>query len=126
MAAAHLANGAAAEQLAARYLEIRGLKILGRNLRCKLGELDLVALDGGVLAVIEVRQRAGQKFGGARASVTWQKQRKLIHTTQFFLKREARWRRLAIRFDVLAIEGLPNGAHRIDWLKDAFRPAGVT
>ena len=114
-------RGAAAEDLAAQYLQVRGLKILARNLRCKAGELDLVCLDGGVLAIDEVRQRGSAEFGGALGSVTWSKQRKILRAAQFFLRSEKRWRNLPLRFDVLAIEGLPDGAHRIDWVKDAFR-----
>jgi len=114
-------RGAAAEELAAQYLLVRGLKILARNLRCKAGELDLVCLDGGVLTIVEVRQRGSLEFGGALASVTGTKQRKIIRTAQFFLRREKQWKNLALRFDVLAIEGFPDGAHRIDWVKDAFR-----
>jgi putative endonuclease len=120
---ARLASGVAAEQLAANYLQVRGLKIVGRNLRCKLGELDLVCLDEGVLAIVEVRLRRSSQFGGALASVTWNKQRKVMRAAQFFLRREPRWRGLAIRFDVLAIEGRPDGVHRIHWVKDAFRAA---
>ena len=114
-------RGAAAEELAAQYLQVRGLRILARNLRCKAGELDLVCLDGGVLAIVEVRQRGSAEFGGALASVTRTKQRKITRAAQFFLRREKQWKNLALRFDVLAIEGLPDGAHRIDWVKDAFR-----
>ena len=114
-------RGAAAEEPAAQYLQVRGLRILARNLRCKAGELDLVCLDGGVLAIVEVRQRGSAEFGGALASVTLTKQRKITRAAQFFLRREKQWKNLALRFDVLAIEGLPDGAHRIDWVKDAFR-----
>ena len=114
-------RGAAAEELAAHYLQVRGLKILARNLRCKAGELDLVCLDDGVLAIVEVRQRESLEYGGASGSVTWAKQRKIIRAAQHFLRCEKRWRNFATRFDVLAIEGLPDGAHRIEWIKDAFR-----
>ncbi len=92
---AHLARGAAAEQLAARYLQVRGLKILARNLRCKAGELDLVCLDGAVLAIVEVRQRGSAEYGGALGSVTWVKQRRILRTAQYFLRREKRWRESA-------------------------------
>jgi putative endonuclease len=109
------------EQLAAEYLQTRGLVVLARNVRCRAGELDLVCLDGGVLAIVEVRQRGRTDFGGALASVTWRKQRKIIRATQFFLQRQATWRRHVMRFDVLAVEGVPDGAHRIIWIKDAFR-----
>jgi putative endonuclease len=115
-----LRRGLAAEQLAAEYLQVRGIKILGRNLRCKAGELDLVCLDGGVLAVVEVRQRGSGEFGGAVGSVTWAKQRKIIRATQFFL-REKNWSHVPLRFDVVAIEGLPEGVYRVEWIKDAFR-----
>ena len=116
-------RGVAAEELAAQYLQVRGLKILARNLRCKVGELDLVCLDDGVLAIVEVRQRGSVEFGGASASVTSAKQRKIIRAAQFFLRRQRHWRNFPMRFDVLAIEGLPQGAHRVDWVKDAFRGA---
>jgi putative endonuclease len=115
-----LQRGLAAEQLAAEHLQTRGVKILGRNLRCKAGELDLVCLDDGVLAVVEVRQRGSAGYGGALASVTFAKQRKIIRATQFFL-REKNWSHVPLRFDVVAIEGLPEGAHRVEWIKDAFR-----
>jgi putative endonuclease len=116
-------RGVAAEELAAQYLKVRGLKVLARNLRCKAGELDLVCLDRGVLAIVEVRQRGSDEFGGASASVTCAKQHKIIRAAQFFLRREKHWRNFPVRFDVLAIEGLPQGAHRVDWIKDAFRGA---
>jgi putative endonuclease len=113
-------RGAASERLAAEYLQARGVRILARNLRCRTGELDLVGLDEGVLAIIEVRQRGRAAFGGALASVTWRKQRKIIRATQFFLQREAKWRGRPMRFDVLAVEGLPGGEHRLVWIKNAF------
>jgi putative endonuclease len=116
-----LQRGEAAELLAANYLRVRGLKILGRNLRCKAGELDLVCLDDGVLAIVEVRQRESLRFGGALASVTGAKQRKIIRAAKFFIQREPKWLQLSVRFDVLAVEGLPTSVHRIDWVKDAFR-----
>jgi putative endonuclease len=116
-----LQRGTASEHLAADYLQARGLVVLARNVRCRAGELDLVCLDGGVLAIVEVRQRMRIDFGGALASVTWRKQRKIVRATQFFLQRKAEWRRHVMRFDVLAVQGVPDGAHRIVWIKDAFR-----
>jgi putative endonuclease len=116
-----LQRGAASERLAVEYLQARGLVVLARNARCRAGELDVVCLDGGVLVIVEVRQRATIDFGGALASVTWRKQRKIIRAAQFFLQRQAEWRHHAVRFDVLAVEGVPEGTHRIVWIKDAFR-----
>src|SRR5271166_4598748 len=104
-------RGIEAEQLAANYLQGRGVKVVARNLRCRAGELDLVCLDNGVLAIIEVRQRSRQEFGGALQSVTWHKQRKIIRAARCMLLRQAEWRGRAVRFDVIAVEGLPHGAH---------------
>jgi putative endonuclease len=114
-------RGRAAERLAAEFLQAQGLLVLARNVRCKAGELDLVCLDGGLLAVVEVRQRLRADFGGALASVNPRKQRKVICAAGCFLQRHAVWRRHALRFDVIGIDGLPNGTHRIVWIKDAFR-----
>jgi putative endonuclease len=117
----HLQRGQAAEQLAADYLRAQGALILARNLQCKSGELDLVVLDGEVLAVIEVRMRGRGRFGGACASVTRRKQRKIIRAAGYFLQRRVQWRSRLMRFDVFAVESAPDLPHRIHWLKDAFR-----
>jgi putative endonuclease len=114
-------RGAASERLAADYLQTQGLTVVARNLRCRAGELDLVGLDSAVLSIIEVRQRIRGDFGGALASVDRRKQRKIIRAARFFLQRRTEWRGRAIRFDVVGIEGLPDGTHRIVWIKDAFR-----
>jgi len=121
MTGLHLQRGLAAEQLAAEYLRVRGLKIVARNLRCKAGEIDLVCFDSDVLAIVEVRQRESAEFGGALASVTAAKRRKIISTAQYFLQREKQWRNFSVRFDVLAVQGLPDGAHQVEWVRDAFR-----
>ena len=114
-------RGAASERLAADYLRMRGLSVIAHNLRCKCGEIDLVCIDGEVLAIVEVRQRMRVDFGGTLASIDRRKQRKIIRCTQFFLQRRSEWRARTIRFDVVGVEGLPDGAHRIVWIKDAFR-----
>ncbi len=115
------ARGAASERLAADYLQSRGLRVLAHNLRYRAGELDLLCLDDGVLAVVEVRQRVTLDFGGALASVDRRKQRKIIRAARILMQRQPCWRRLAVRFDVIGIDGLPGGEHRMVWIKDAFR-----
>jgi putative endonuclease len=114
-------RGAASEQLAAAYLQTQGLEVIAHNVRCRAGELDLVCLDRDVLAIVEVRQRSRVDFGGALASVDAIKQRKIIRATQFLIRRRPRWGRHPMRFDVVGIEGLPDGTYRIAWIKDAFR-----
>ena len=114
-------RGAAAERLAVDYLQARGVTILARNLRCRAGEIDVICLDAGLLAMIEVRQRSRQDFGGALASVSLLKQRKIIRAARFLISCRPQWRSRAIRFDVLAVQGSLQGEHRILWIKDAFR-----
>jgi putative endonuclease len=114
-------RGSQSERLAADFLQAHGLEVLARNFRCKTGEIDLICLDHEVLAIIEVRQRGSPEFGGALQSVTWSKQRKIIRATRYLLQRQPGWQGRAVRFDVVAVEGPPDGAHRLVWVKDAFR-----
>jgi putative endonuclease len=117
-----LQRGLDCESLAARHLQERGVEVLARNLRCKSGELDIIARELDVLLIVEVRQRTRKDFGGALESVTWRKRRKIIRATRYFLQAHREWRSQPLRFDVIAVEGLPDGAHQINWVRDAFRP----
>src|SRR5512140_3876948 len=67
-------TGATGESIATRFLEARGYRIVERNFRCKLGELDLVARDCGVLCFIEVRSRGDGGHGHPAETVTRGKQ----------------------------------------------------
>ncbi|MET0517255.1 MAG: YraN family protein [Burkholderiaceae bacterium] len=112
--------GAQAEDRALRYLQRQGLVLLERNYRvaagpgARAGEVDLIlrARDGTVVFV-EVRARASFSHGGAAASVTPTKQRRLIYAAQHYLLRQAT--PPPCRFDVLALDG-----DAIDWLQAAF------
>jgi putative endonuclease len=116
-----LERGRAAEELAVGYLTARGITVLARNLRCRGGEIDILCLEGRVLAVIEVRQRARGRFGGALASVTAAKQRKIMKAARYVLQTSRELRPRLMRFDVIGVEGLPQGDYEIVWIKDAFR-----
>jgi putative endonuclease len=109
------AIGRAAEDLAVRFLEDQGLRILLRNYRKRFGELDIVALDGDVLVIAEVRMRASDEFGGAAASVDGWKQRKIVRTAQMLLQERNDLARLRARFDVIVVQG-----EDIDWIRSAF------
>ena len=108
-------RGAEAEAMAAAFLERRGLRMLERNYRCRLGEIDLIARDGDTTVFIEVRQRTSSAFGGAAASITARKRMRLLRAARFYLSRLKSTP--ACRFDALLIEGDPP---RIDWIRDAF------
>jgi putative endonuclease len=116
-------RGLDCETLAVSHLQKSGVEVLARNLRCKSGELDIVARENDTLLIVEVRQRAAKDFGGALQSVTWRKRRKIIRATRYFLQANHGWRTHRLRFDVIAVEGTPDGAHQINWVRDAFRPS---
>jgi len=111
--------GAAAEEAALKYLVGHGLRLVTRNYRCRGGELDLVMLERKTLALIEVRYRASDDFGGAAGSVAWFKQRRLIIAAKHLLTTRTDLRRYPARFDVIAVSGASIG-ERIEWLKAAF------
>ena len=113
------AIGLLGEELALAHLVSHGLTLVTRNYRCKLGELDLVMLDGKTLVLVEVRCRSRKDYGGAAASVTWDKQRRLARAAEHLLMKRAELRRYPARFDVIAITtGEPDA--KIDWIKSAF------
>lgn len=109
-------SGEAGERVAECLLVKNGLRIVARNYRTRMGEIDLVAQDGDVLVFVEVRLRAGDRFGGAAASVGYAKQRRLAAAAQLYLARFGRAPRC--RFDVVTLdEGEPR------WLRGAFDAA---
>jgi putative endonuclease len=112
--------GVAAENAAFRFLLQQGLKPVVRNYRCRGGEIDLVMLDGKTLALVEVRYRASQEFGGAAASVTWIKQKRIILAARHLLAMRRDLRDLPARFDVVAITGSDWREPQIQWIKAAF------
>jgi putative endonuclease len=111
--------GRRAEDLAAAALEARGARVLLRNWRRRCGELDLVAREGTVLVVVEVRMRSGDDYGGGAASVDHAKQRRIILTTRQLLQQHRELARLPVRFDVAVVS--PDApAWRVQWIRHAF------
>ena len=110
--------GQSGESRAAAFLQTHGLKLLTRNWRCRFGEIDLVMQDGATLVFVEVRLRSHSDFGGAAASVTLAKQRKLLAAARQYL---TTLKTLPpCRFDVVAF----NGNAAPDWIKNAFDDMG--
>jgi putative endonuclease len=109
------AKGAAAEQLAAGYLQRRGLALLERNFRVRGGEIDLICRDGLTTVFVEVRLRSRGDYGGAAASITAAKQARLILAARHWLLRHGE---TPCRFDCILLDG--PGTQNITWLRDAF------
>ena len=113
------ATGDSAEQLACRYLQTQGLKLLQRNFYCRGGEIDLVMQHGDSLVFVEVRYRRYTSHGRAAETVSQRKQGRVIRCAQYYLARYRCWNSAA-RFDVVSIEGVP-GQMRIAWITNAFQ-----
>jgi len=116
--------GDAAEDLAYRYLKQRGLIPVRRNFACRLGELDLIMLDQQCLVIVEVRFRSSTSFVNAQLTIDYRKQRKIVRTTSMFLAWNKRFCEMPIRFDVVGVDTDESGETTINWISDAFRPAG--
>ncbi|MCL6447760.1 MAG: YraN family protein [Armatimonadetes bacterium] len=119
--------GKLGEELAASYLQKKGYRLLERNYRCRLGEIDIVALDGDVLVFIEVRCRTSSRFGFPQESIRREKQAKLRKLAQYYLLRAARpgpapvTGQNQVRFDVLALLfDCKQATCRVEHIQNAF------
>lgn len=117
--APHLEIGRAAETAAARHLERTGYRILQRNFRARGGELDVIALDGRALAIVEVRYRADDRFGGGAASITPAKRRRIVSASRALLATQPVLAKLPARFDVVEVTG-PADALACHLIRGAF------
>ena len=112
--------GQAAEDIAADFLRAKGLEILERNYRRRLGELDLIARERDVLVIVEVRTRASNAYGGAAASVGIGKQRRLIRAASQLLQQRKDLARMRVRFDVIVVSDMSSESPHVEWLQHAF------
>jgi putative endonuclease len=118
MSTPKIEQGQAGENQACRYLEIRGLILIERNYRCRMGELDLIMRDGEYLVFVEVRSRSNRNYGNPAETVTRYKQNRLIRTAAYYLQRHQL--NVPCRFDIIAISNPQNKIY-LEWIKDAFQ-----
>lgn len=114
----HNETGARGEQLAEVYLKDHGYEILCRNWRCGHKEIDLIALDNGLLVFVEIKTRSSFRFGFPEEAVTAKKQAHMRFAAEDYLEKNPAYR--TVRFDVLSI--VFNGAEVVELrhLTDAF------
>ncbi len=108
--------GAQAEANAAKLLVTEGYHIVERNYRCRLGEIDIIALGEGYLVFGEVRHRSETAFGKSVETVDCHKQKRLIATAKHFLSR-GKYSTYSCRFDFIGTDGNLEPK----WLKNAFQ-----
>jgi putative endonuclease len=111
--------GQLGETLACQYLSRQGYRILLRNYRTKLGEIDIIAEEQGTLVFVEVKARRGHKCGHPYEAVTPAKCRQISKAALLYLAETGREGDLA-RFDVLAISFSGEAAPLIELVKNAF------
>ena len=116
----NLRKGLRFEGLARQYLSARGLKLMESNYRCRFGEIDLIMRDAQTLCFIEVRFRNSLEFGGASASITPAKQRRIIKAALFYLSARRLGLNQALRFDALLIQQQDKGNLDYNWIQSAF------
>lgn len=110
--------GAAGEEVAARLLASLGYRLLDRNFRCPLGELDAVAIKDGTLVFLEVKARTSDDFGGPLEAVDRRKRRKLTRLAQYYAKQKGLFD-APQRFDVVAV-WFEGGRARAEVYENAF------
>ncbi|MDP6688292.1 MAG: YraN family protein [Alphaproteobacteria bacterium] len=111
--------GRRAEMVAAALLRLKGYRILARDYRAGVGELDIVARRGQLLAVVEVKRR--RDLATALAAVTVRQRRRIARAAEAFVARHQGLAGLAIRFDVIVV--LPHRPPK--HLMDAWRPEAM-
>ena len=113
--------GLRAEDAAAAYLQAQGACILLRNYRCRCGELDIVARVGpDELAIVEVRTRSSDAYGGAAASIDAAKRQRLVRAASRLLQQRKDLAQLRARFDVIVVSDPCGDTPQIVWIKHAF------
>jgi len=110
--------GREGEKIAEQYLKKKGYKLVARNYRCSVGEIDLIVLDRRVIVFVEVKTRTGNGFGTPLEAVEFKKQRKMIQAAQYFLSAKKLNERDA-RFDVVGISW-PQREPLVEHVENAF------
>ena len=111
------------EERAADYLVRKGFQIVARNVRMRLGEIDIVALDGDEVVFVEVKARNSREFGGPEYAIGARKQKSLLRAAKEFIVRE-RISTRPCRFDAVFIytgADKPEFEHIVDAFGDNVR-----
>lgn len=103
------------EDVARCYLEDQGLRFIQANFLCRHGEIDLVMRHRELLVFVEVRYRRSTAFGGALASITASKRRRIITAAHIWMRANPWDAQRPCRFDVVAFEG-----DDVAWIPGAF------
>lgn len=112
-------RGRLAEQRALGLLQDNGLRLLARNVRFRVGELDLIMQDQETVVFVEVRFRSPSRYGGAASTIERKKQQRLIRAAYCWIQMQFRSAEPVSRFDIVALDG-----DAVEWIRGAFGVSG--
>jgi putative endonuclease len=120
--AAHLETGRRGERLAYWYLRRIGYIVVARNIRGRggIGELDLVAWEGPVLAFVEIKTRTSAEAGPPEAAVTAEQQRRIAAAARSYMRGLKR-KEVNYRFDIVTVTWHDTRGYELRLIRDAFK-----
>ncbi len=114
-------KGKLGEAIAADFLKKQGLTIVAQNVRCPLGEIDLIARQGRTHIFVEVKSRTASGRGLPQDAITLAKQKRMTRLAHWYIKQH-RLHQQSARFDVIAIVW-QGSEPQIQWIPNAFEAA---
>lgn len=117
MKVGNIEKGKLGEQIARNYLIQSGYKIIETNYKNKIGEIDIIALDGEILTFIEVKARTSNAYGYPYEAVNYKKQKKIVNISIVYIKQK-KLSNIQLRYDI--IEVYLTRKDKINHIKDAF------
>jgi len=114
--------GSVTEDIALQYLKKNGLTLITKNFNVRIGEIDLIMKHNDSIVFIEVRYRKNTNFGFPEETVTFKKQKKIKATALLFIAKNAKFKNIQPRFDVVAMTPDNGSASNmsINWIQNAF------
>jgi putative endonuclease len=115
-------EGRKAEARIARYLRLRGYRILVERFRTPEGEIDIIARKGTTLACVEVKQRKSQR--AAQEAMDWRTEQRIMNAAEIWVNQHFQTlpQDFELRFDVAFIVGPVTPLCAVEYIKNAFRP----
>ena len=120
MKTARQTTGAAAEQLVGAWLTRQGYRVVERNARTPVGEIDVVAQEGKTLVFVEVRARRSARFGTPEESITSTKLQHMLRAAQWYLQHKGWREEFPVRLDVVTVRWSAAGEPQLNHIKNAF------
>ena len=111
------------ENLAAKYLERQGYRLVCRNYRCRQGEIDLIVEKDQQLIFVEVKTRSYHSISAAVENISLKKKQRISRTAYLYLKQNPQYGKYNTRFDaIIILRDKGQDSFRIHHFEDAFEP----